>query len=46
MPLNRTGRKLRKIFEKEYGKREGDRIFYGWENKHKKIIEKLKKHLN
>ena len=26
--------KLRKIFEKEYGKKSGDRIFYAWENKH------------
>ena len=28
--------KLKKIFEKEYGKKKGDNIFYAWENKHKK----------
>jgi hypothetical protein len=30
--------KIKKIFEKEYknkGKKEADRIFYAWENKHK-----------
>ena len=26
--------KLKRIFEKEYGKSKGDRIFYGYENKH------------
>jgi hypothetical protein len=31
MPL-----KLKKIFQKEYGKEKGIRIFYAWENKHKK----------
>jgi hypothetical protein len=25
--------KLKKIFEKEYGKKKGDIIFYSWENK-------------
>ena len=25
--------KLKKIFEKEYGKKKGDRIFYAWEAK-------------
>jgi hypothetical protein len=30
MPL-----KIKRKFEKEYGKKEGDRIFYAWENKHK-----------
>jgi hypothetical protein len=28
--------KIKKIFEKEYGKEKGDNIFYAWENKHKK----------
>lgn len=28
--------KIKKIFEAEYGKKKGDRIFYGWLNKHKK----------
>jgi hypothetical protein len=27
--------KIKKIFEKEYGKKKGDRIFYAWENKRK-----------
>jgi len=30
MPL-----KLKRKFEREYGKEKGDRIFYGWENKKK-----------
>jgi len=29
--------KIKRIFEKEYGKKKGDRIFYAWENKHKKL---------
>lgn len=33
-------RKLKKIFEKEYGKKRGDRIFYAWENKMKKLKTK------
>lgn len=28
-------KKIEKIFEKEYGKKKGDLIFYKWENKHK-----------
>jgi len=31
MPL-----KLKHKFQKEYGKKKGTRIFYAWENKHKK----------
>ena len=27
--------KLKRIFEKEYGIKKGDRIFYAWENKKK-----------
>lgn len=27
--------KLKKIFEREYGKKKGDRIFYAWWNKKK-----------
>ena len=34
--------KLRRIFEKEYGKKKGDRIFYAWENKHKLKLKKTK----
>jgi hypothetical protein len=26
--------KLRHLFQKEYGKKKGTRIFYAWENKH------------
>ena len=32
--------KLKKIYEKEYGKKKGDQIFYAWENKHKKKLKK------
>lgn len=28
-------KKLEKIFEKEYGKKKGDKIFFKFENKHK-----------
>ena len=28
--------KIKKIFEHEYGKNKGDRIFYSWLNKNKK----------
>jgi len=34
--------KLKHIFEKEYGKKKGDRIFYAWENKHKININQIK----
>lgn len=35
--------KLKKIFEAEYGIKNGDRIFYAWENKNKKLkFKKLK----
>jgi hypothetical protein len=27
--------KLKRIFQKEYGKKKGAKIFYAWENKHK-----------
>lgn len=33
MPLKKGLRKLKGIFEKEYGKKRGDKIFYRWENK-------------
>jgi len=35
MPLNRKGKKLKHIFEMEYGKARGDRIFFAYENKKK-----------
>jgi len=28
MPLNKKGKKVKKAFEKEYGKKKGDSIFY------------------
>jgi len=41
MPL-----KLKHIFEKEYGKKKGDRIFYAWEAKHGILYHKTKRRLN
>ena len=38
--------KLRKIFEKEYGKKKGDKIFYAWQNKLKNKKSKNKKLIN
>jgi alanine dehydrogenase len=37
--------KLKKIFEKEYGKKKGDKIFYAYENKlkSKKLKNNFKK---
>jgi len=37
MPLTKKGKKLKKIFESEYGTRRGDKIFYAFENKNKGI---------
>jgi hypothetical protein len=37
MPLTKKGTNLKKIFEKEYGRDKGDRIFYGYERKHKDL---------
>jgi len=34
-------KKLKHIFEKEYGKKKGDRIFYGYEENKKKKKKKL-----
>lgn len=33
MPLNKKGKKIKKNFEKEYGKQKGDSIFYASINK-------------
>ena len=38
MPLTRKGRKLKHIFEIEYGKKRGDNIFYAYEHKHKGLV--------
>ena len=35
--------KIKKIFEKEYGKKKGDRIFYAWENEHGHNYRRKKK---
>jgi len=42
MPLTKKGSEIKKIFQKEYGKKKGIRIFYSWENKNKDI-NKLRK---
>lgn len=33
MPLTKKGKKIKKAFEKEYGKKRGDSIFYASQNK-------------
>lgn len=43
MPLTKKGSKLKNIFEKEYGKKKGDNIFYAYENKHKELKKRGKK---
>jgi hypothetical protein len=47
MPLTYQGRKTKRQFEKEYGKNEGENIFYAWLNKksktERKKYEKIKK---
>ena len=43
MPLKKKGKKLKKIFEEEYGKKKGDNIFYAYENKHKGLKKRRKK---
>jgi hypothetical protein len=35
MPLTKKGKKVKKSFEKEYGKKKGEHIFYATENKKK-----------
>lgn len=41
MPLTSKGKKMKREFEKEYGKKKGDQVFYSYENKHKN--SKIKK---
>ncbi len=50
MPLTKTGKKVEDKFEKEYGEKKGEAIFYAKENKDRKFksamtkaIEKAKK---
>jgi hypothetical protein len=35
MPLTKKGKKVKSEFKKEYGKKEGEKIFYATENKRK-----------
>ena len=35
--------KIKRIFEANYGKKKGDRIFYSWQNKHRVMGVNLKK---
>ena len=43
MPLTKLGKTLKKTFEREYGKKVGDRVFYGYANKHPKAHLEYKK---
>jgi hypothetical protein len=44
MPLTKIGKQILKKFEKEYGKKKGENIFYAWENRMKPsyLIQKKK----
>lgn len=43
MPLTKKGKKIKKAFEKEYGKEKGEKVFYATENKGKlKGVKKAK----
>ena len=44
MPLNSTGRKVKKEMEERYGKERGERIFYSTENKKKKFRNAMTGH--
>lgn len=45
MPLTKKGKKVKKSFEKEYGKEKGEKVFYATENKRKMkgLVKKSKK---
>jgi len=43
MPLTKSGKKILKNFEREYGVKRGKAFFYGWENKHPFIRKKRRK---
>ena len=45
MPLTKKGKKVKKEFEKEYGKKKGEQVFYATENKRKMkgLVKKGKK---
>lgn len=37
MPLNRRLRKVKRNMEQEYGKEKGEKVFFAWENKQRKL---------
>jgi len=43
MPLGRKGRKVKRAMQQEYGTARGARIFYAWENKHKRAARRRKR---
>jgi len=45
MPLTKKGKKVKKEFAKEYGAKQGEKIFYATENKRKMkgLVKKTKK---
>lgn len=43
MPLTKTGKRVMKNFQKEYGKDEGKRIFYAYTNARKELKKDLHK---
>ena len=45
MPLSKTGEKVEKKFEKEYGEKKGKSFFYAKENKEKKFASAMTKAL-
>ena len=46
MPLTKTGKKVEEKFEREYGGKKGEAIFYAKENKDKKFKGAMTKALN
>jgi len=39
MPLTKTGHKILRHFQREYGRR-GKAVFYAWEHKHPWVVKK------
>lgn len=46
MPLTKTGKKIKKSMEKEYGKKKWEKVFYAWENKNKWKVPWSKKKIS
>jgi len=43
MPLSKSGRKMKGIFVKEYGRKKGTGVFYAYAHKHPKLkLEKIR----